>query len=110
MAEIVRIGNTLAVALPEELLAGTGIAPGDSVEWVVSKFGGLSLVPSLSPDVDENVFPPEVPGAEDEAAIRAHIQAGLADFEAGRFVSHDKVVAWLESWGTEDELPVPECN
>jgi len=110
MAQIVRIGNTLAVAVPEELLAETGFSAGDSVEWVVSDFGGLSLVPSFSPTPEDDVFPQEIPGADDEAGIRAHIQAGLADFDAGRFVSHDRVVAWLESWGTEDELPVPECD
>jgi len=38
---------------------------------------------------------------------RQQILQGLADFEAGRFVSHERVVAWLESWGTENELPVP---
>lgn len=41
---------------------------------------------------------------------RQQILQGFADFEAGRFVSHDRVVAWLESWGTENELPVPQCD
>jgi len=31
----------------------------------------------------------------------------LADLEAGRTVSHDKVKAWLRSWGKPDELRKP---
>jgi len=30
-----------------------------------------------------------------------------ADVAAGRLVPHEKVVKWLESWGTPDELPCP---
>jgi predicted transcriptional regulator len=36
------------------------------------------------------------------------IEAGLAEAEAGDTVPHEKVVAWVESWGTENELPKPE--
>lgn len=32
----------------------------------------------------------------------------LADLKAGRTVSHEAVKAWLQSWGTVDELPPPE--
>jgi len=32
----------------------------------------------------------------------------LAAFKAGRTVSHDKVKAWLRSWGTANELPAPK--
>jgi predicted transcriptional regulator len=31
----------------------------------------------------------------------------LADLKAGRTISHDKVKAWLRSWGTANELPPP---
>jgi|GEM_PF-4499745 len=31
----------------------------------------------------------------------------LEDVRMGRVVDGDKVYAWLESWGTEDELPAP---
>lgn len=34
----------------------------------------------------------------------------IADIEAGRFVSHEAVVRWIESWGTENELPRPKCG
>lgn len=31
-----------------------------------------------------------------------------AEIEAGKFVSNDRVVEWLKSWGTPNELPCPE--
>lgn len=31
----------------------------------------------------------------------------LEDIRMGRVVDGDKVHAWLESWGTDDELPTP---
>ncbi len=39
----------------------------------------------------------------------ASIRRGLADAEAGRVVPNEKVEAWLDSWGTDKELP-PECE
>jgi predicted transcriptional regulator len=36
------------------------------------------------------------------------IEVGLDDADAGRVVSHDAVVAWVESWGQPDEQPMPE--
>lgn len=38
------------------------------------------------------------------------IRAGVADAAAGRLIDHEPVAAWLESWGTENELPVPRCD
>jgi predicted transcriptional regulator len=38
------------------------------------------------------------------------IREGLDDAEAGRVLSHEVVTRWLESWGTEDELPPPKCG
>jgi predicted transcriptional regulator len=37
-----------------------------------------------------------------------HIRAGLADLEAGKRVSNERVVEWLDSWGTESEMPAPK--
>ncbi len=42
--------------------------------------------------------------AELEALLDAEAEAAYA---AGRIVPHDKVVEWLESWGTTDELAPP---
>lgn len=38
------------------------------------------------------------------------IATGIADADAGRVVDHEAVAAWLESWGTENELPPPRCD
>lgn len=40
----------------------------------------------------------------------AAIEEGLRDADAGRVVSHDEVIAWVESWGQPDEKPMPECK
>lgn len=32
---------------------------------------------------------------------------GLADVEAGRVIDGDQVMAWIESWGSDNELPSP---
>jgi predicted transcriptional regulator len=36
-----------------------------------------------------------------------HIEAGMRDLDEGKFIPHEDVVAWLESWGTDHELPPP---
>ena len=41
---------------------------------------------------------------------RALIEEGLADAAAGRVVSHEKVAAWLDSWGSDDEMDPPPCD
>lgn len=28
----------------------------------------------------------------------------------GRTILHEKVEKWMESWGTENELPMPQCE
>jgi RHH-type transcriptional regulator, rel operon repressor / antitoxin RelB len=41
----------------------------------------------------------------------AHIKAALAEDEEGTpGVPHEEVVRWMESWGTDDELPRPETK
>jgi predicted transcriptional regulator len=37
-----------------------------------------------------------------------HIRAGLAELVAGQSVSNERVTEWLDSWGTENELPAPK--
>jgi predicted transcriptional regulator len=39
---------------------------------------------------------------------RRHILQGLAELDAGEGVAHERVVEWLDSWGTENELPPPK--
>ena len=43
----------------------------------------------------------------DEDAEAQAIAEARADVAAGRLVSHEKVVEWLRSWGTPNELPCP---
>jgi predicted transcriptional regulator len=39
----------------------------------------------------------------------AHIKAALAEDEAGGpAVPHEEVVRWMQSWGTDHELPRPQ--
>lgn len=37
-----------------------------------------------------------------------HIREGLAQIEAGHAVSDERVSDWLDSWGTDHELPAPK--
>lgn len=51
---IVRVGNTLTVEIPEELVAQASLPVGEPVEWVSNGSGGIALVrksesPSTSP-------------------------------------------------------------
>ena len=34
---------------------------------------------------------------------------GLADVEAGRLIDGEQVMAWIESWGSDKELPPPRA-
>jgi antitoxin component of MazEF toxin-antitoxin module len=43
---IVRVGNTLTVEIPEELVAQAALPVGEAVEWVPNGAGSLALVSS----------------------------------------------------------------
>jgi predicted transcriptional regulator len=47
---------------------------------------------------------------EEQADYLAAIEEGRADIRAGRMVPADKVRLWIESLGTDHELPPPECE
>lgn len=55
---------------------------------------GMKPEPSIFDDIDD-------------AADTTADAEGLADLDAGRVVSHDRMKAWLQSWGTPDELLAP---
>ena len=42
--QIVRVGNTLTVEIPEELVAQASLPVGEPVEWVASGSGSITLV------------------------------------------------------------------
>lgn len=86
---IVRVGNTLTVEIPEELVTQAALPVGEPVEWVSNGDGTISLVSSDSRE-------------------HKHIRAGLAEFEAGKGISNERVMEWLDSWGKEDESPAPK--
>lgn len=44
---------------------------------------------------------------ESRARMYRETLEGLADVEAGRVVDGEEVLAWIQSWGTENELPCP---
>ena len=44
------------------------------------------------------------------AAKRAAIREGIAAADAGRLIPHEEMRRWLLSWGTDDELPPPQCK
>lgn len=38
------------------------------------------------------------------------IQEGVKAADAGHFVEHEKVAAWLNSWGSDRETEPPKCD
>jgi antitoxin component of MazEF toxin-antitoxin module len=98
--QIAWVGGTATVEIPEELLRRANLAVGDPVEWSLTSTGALALRAPKS--ADEST-------AEDgyEEWKLAEIRAGLAEADAGETVPHEKVVSWLRSWGTANELPQP---
>ena len=87
--KIVRLGNTLMVEIPEELVAEASLPVGEPLQWVPNGSGSIALVSSNSRDHE-------------------HIRAGLSELAAGKSVSHERVIEWLDSWGTGNELPAPK--
>jgi antitoxin component of MazEF toxin-antitoxin module len=98
--QIARVGGTVTVEIPEELLSQANLAVGDPVEWTLTPAGFLALRPPHSADESD------VEVGYEEWKL-AEIQAGLAEAEAGETVPHEKVTDWLRSWGTANELPPP---
>jgi predicted transcriptional regulator len=49
------------------------------------------------------------PPASDDALLRDAVEEGLKSLDAGRNLPYEKVRRWLLSWGTDKELPPPEC-
>lgn len=99
--QIARVGGTVTVEIPEELLRKANLSVGDSVEWILISTGALALRTPHSADA--------APAADGyEQWKLEEIKAGFAEIESGKSVSGEKVIDWLRSWGTEDELPPPQ--
>lgn len=44
---------------------------------------------------------------ESERQFLEGMERGLADMNAGRVIGNDEMTRWIDSWGTDNELPPP---
>jgi predicted transcriptional regulator len=80
----------------------TGIVLADDVKARVER-RALERAQDVSEYVNARLR--ELFGLDDE--IRESVRRGREAIAAGRIVADDKMEAWLESWGKEDELDPP---
>lgn len=45
---------------------------------------------------------------DDPAVLELSRKRALADIAAGRVVPNEVVTDWLKTWGTADEVPIPD--
>ena len=45
----------------------------------------------------------------EQEMLAAEIRQGNRQVAAGHYIRHEDMKAWLLSWGTDHELPVPKC-
>jgi len=53
---------------------------------------------------------PTNPSRDESADFVAAVQDGLSSLDKGRSIPYEKIRRWLLSWGTDRELPPPECS
>jgi putative addiction module CopG family antidote len=46
--------------------------------------------------------------ADQDSSEHRHIRAGLSELDVGQSIANDRVLVWLDSWGTDSELPAPQ--
>ena len=51
----------------------------------------------------------DISSPETDAVDAADVEA-MADFKAGRVISHQVMLDWILSWGTADERPSPQVG
>jgi predicted transcriptional regulator len=49
----------------------------------------------------------EKPAVDYDDWKQQEIQAGFSEIEAGEGAPNEKVIEWLRSWGSKNELPPP---
>jgi predicted transcriptional regulator len=54
--------------------------------------------------------PQSPPDDAEDVAFRQAVTEGIVSLDAGRSVPYEAARRWLLSWGTENELPPPECQ
>jgi predicted transcriptional regulator len=47
--------------------------------------------------------------AEEVGRMLAEVRQADRQVESGHYIKHEDMKAWLLSWGTDHELPVPKC-
>jgi predicted transcriptional regulator len=45
----------------------------------------------------------------DQERMMAEVRQADRQFKSGHYIKNEDMKAWLLSWGTEHELPVPKC-
>ena len=98
--QIARKGRTLTVEIPEDLLRKANLSVGDAVEWTLTPAGS----PALRSFRDAKAEKP-ADGYDDWK--QQEIQAGFSEIEAGESAPSEKVIEWLRSWGSKNELSPP---
>jgi predicted transcriptional regulator len=47
--------------------------------------------------------------AEEVRRLLAEVRQADRQIKSGHYIKHEEMKAWLLSWGTDRELPVPKC-
>jgi len=98
--QIARRGHAVTVEIPEDLLRKANLSVGEAVEWTLTPAGSLALRSSRHDKAEK-----PADGYDDWK--RQEIQAGFSEIEAGESAPNEKVIEWLRSWGSKNELPPP---
>jgi antitoxin component of MazEF toxin-antitoxin module len=98
--QIARKGQAVTVEIPEDLLRKANLSVGDAVEWTSTPAGSLALRSSRHARDEE-------PAGGYDDWKQQEIQAGFREIEAGEDAPNEKVIEWLRSWGSKNELPPP---
>ena len=98
--QIARKGRSVTVEIPEDLLRRANLSVGDTVEWTLTRAGSLALRSSCQARA-------ETPADGYDDWKQQEIQSGFAEIEAGQSAPNEKVIEWLRSWGSKNELPPP---
>jgi len=98
--QIARKGRAVTIEIPEDLLRKANLSVGDAVEWTLTPAGSLALRSSRHTNAEK-----PADGYDDWK--QQEIQAGFSEIEAGESAPNKKVIEWLRSWGSKNELPPP---
>jgi predicted transcriptional regulator len=49
------------------------------------------------------------PAVDDQEKMLAELRQADRQVKSGHYIRHEDMKAWLLSWGTDRELPLPKC-